>query len=149
MSDDSPLMVVMDASLFLRVLLPDERTPSVSAMWDELLGADTVVVAPHLFTWECINGILQALRQRRVDVDTAEELLGDLEAAPVEPLAIEHKAAHAWRRFVIPLGMPAVYDAAYLALAAEIGCELWTADRRLYRMVGEALPWVRAVGFEE
>ena len=27
----------------------------------------------------------------------------------------------------------AVYDAHYLALAEEFGCELWTADQRFYR----------------
>jgi len=40
---------------------------------------------------------------------------------------------------------PTVYDAGYLALAASIGCELWTADRHLVQAVGGALPWLKTV----
>lgn len=40
-------------------------------------------------------------------------------------------------------GLPAVYDAHYLALAERLTAELWTADRRLHQAVGAALPWVR------
>jgi predicted nucleic acid-binding protein len=41
--------------------------------------------------------------------------------------------------------LPAAYDAHYLALADWLGGEFWTADRRLAKAVGEALPWVRLV----
>ena len=40
-------------------------------------------------------------------------------------------------------GLPAAYDAHYLALAEHHECELWTADRRLLRTVGNSLPFVR------
>jgi len=38
---------------------------------------------------------------------------------------------------------PTAYDAHYLALAEMLGCEFWTADRRLYNAVKEELPWVK------
>ncbi len=38
------------------------------------------------------------------------------------------------------------YDAHYLALAARLGAEFWTADQRLVNTVQSALPWVRFVG---
>jgi predicted nucleic acid-binding protein len=40
-------------------------------------------------------------------------------------------------------GLPADYDAHYLALAERLDAELWTATRRLRSAVGAALPWVR------
>lgn len=36
-----------------------------------------------------------------------------------------------------------VYDATYLALAEFVGCEFWTADRRLVAGVRDSLPFVR------
>jgi predicted nucleic acid-binding protein len=41
---------------------------------------------------------------------------------------------------------PRAYDARYLATADLLGCELWTADRRLYNAVRKDLSWVRYVG---
>ncbi len=38
------------------------------------------------------------------------------------------------------------YDAHYLALAEHLGCEFWTADKRLHNAVHEKLPWVRGLG---
>jgi predicted nucleic acid-binding protein len=40
---------------------------------------------------------------------------------------------------------PTAYDASYLALAESAGCELWTANGRLYRAVCGALPWVKSL----
>ncbi len=44
------------------------------------------------------------------------------------------------------LGLPATYDAHYLALAEHLGCELWTDDQRLLRQVATSLPFVRWIG---
>ncbi|MDQ6693713.1 MAG: type II toxin-antitoxin system VapC family toxin, partial [Chloroflexota bacterium] len=41
---------------------------------------------------------------------------------------------------------PRAYDTAYLAVAQMYGCELWTADEKLYNAVGGQLPWVRWLG---
>jgi predicted nucleic acid-binding protein len=41
----------------------------------------------------------------------------------------------------IRLNRAAAYDSVSLGLAESLGCELWTADRRLHNAV--SLPWVR------
>ena len=38
------------------------------------------------------------------------------------------------------------HDAAYLAVAEILGCELWTADERLYNSVKTDMPRVRWLG---
>jgi predicted nucleic acid-binding protein len=48
--------------------------------------------------------------------------------------------------FATRFNRPKAYDAQYLALADLLGCELWTADRRLVSAVGDKLPWVRWIG---
>lgn len=41
--------------------------------------------------------------------------------------------------------LPATYDAHYLALAEELDCEFWTADKRLARATNGAFPWLHLV----
>ncbi len=48
--------------------------------------------------------------------------------------------------FAARFNRPKAYDAQYLAVADALGCELWTADRRLVNAVGDKLPWVRWIG---
>ena len=43
-------------------------------------------------------------------------------------------------------GIPAAYDAHYLALAEVEKCELWTADERLWNAVRSEVDWVRWIG---
>ena len=44
------------------------------------------------------------------------------------------------------LGRPASYDSHYIALAESLGCELWTADERLWNAASRTMPWVRWLG---
>ena len=43
-------------------------------------------------------------------------------------------------------GLPAAYDAHYLALAEMADCAFWTADKRLFDAVHEELGWVNWLG---
>lgn len=38
-----------------------------------------------------------------------------------------------------------VYDALYVLLASDLGCDLWTADERLVRSISSAFPLVRFI----
>jgi len=140
-----PEAACIDASIFVKVLLPDERDPGVDAAWKSLLQADIPLFAPVLFRWETSNAVLQAVRRGRITKSDALELLGEIVTAPITVMPTGDLLLDAWRNFVLPFDMPAVYDSVYLALAHWLDCEFWTADRRLYRLVREALPWVRMV----
>ena len=70
-------------------------------------------------------------------LDEALSLPSQLHGDP----ALHRRAA----RLADRLGLAAACDAHYLALAEMLECELWTADGRLARAVGPALPWVRLV----
>ena len=43
-------------------------------------------------------------------------------------------------------GLPAIYDAHYVALTERLGCPLWTADRTLVNTLGGKLPFIRWIG---
>lgn len=49
--------------------------------------------------------------------------------------------------WTIRLKRAPAYDSYYLALAEIMGCDLWTADRRLCKAVN--LSWIRVVGVDE
>jgi predicted nucleic acid-binding protein len=75
----------------------------------------------------------------------ATEQLDDFLALPIayhNPVGLHHQALV----LADALGLPATYDAHYLALAEHLGCELWTDDQRLLRHVAERLPFVRWIG---
>ncbi len=42
-------------------------------------------------------------------------------------------------------GLPAAYDAQYLALAEREECELWTEDTKLRRAVQNEIEWVKTL----
>lgn len=100
------------------------------------------LAAPGLFAYELVNGIWAAARRARLSPDVAAQALQNLLDAGVqtqEPdpdrileLALEH-------------GITA-YDAAYVAVADDLGCDLWTADRPLYKACGASNPRVRWIG---
>lgn len=61
---------------------------------------------------------------------------------PISLFADEHHHANALMisdRF----DLPATYDAHYLALAENLDCEFWTADKRLARATNNAFPLLR------
>ncbi len=141
--------VCVDASFYLTILMPDEDDSVSRRIWREWQDESIPLWAPSLFPWECANGVRQAVRTGRIEPDAAPDLLLQMLDSPVGLVSAEEHLMFAWRDFVVAHDLPAVYDAAYLALASHLDCEFWTADLKLYRTVGHALPWVRAVGFED
>ena len=141
--------VCVDASFYLTILLPDEDDSASLAVWQGWQDAEADLCVPPGFPWECANAVRQAVKRERVTAEWAHEAITRIMRCAVTIVPVEEHLMFAWRDFVVAYDMPAVYDAAYLALASHLDCELWTADLRLYRTVGHALPWVRAVGFED
>lgn len=121
---------VLDASVVLAWLLPDERSTVAQRLL--LRSAQERPRAPSLLLVEVANALLQAERRTRLGRGTRLELLDAFTALPIalEPLASEamlragELAAHH--------GLT-VYDACYLELAMARNCALATFDERLGR----------------
>jgi len=104
--------------------------------------------APALFVWECLNAVRRAMVAQRLSQERAAAARADVLELPITLASLEDVAERVWERFVLEFDLPTVYDALYLALASDLGCELWTEDYRLYRAVHDRLSWVRCASLE-
>lgn len=121
--------VVLDASVTLARVLPDEDSDLVDAILDAAIeGSVELLVSPH-WGLECWNGLLVAERRGRMTRESAEAARGELAIMPVTRLL-----DHAPTELIFELARHhelSIYDAAHLALALQEGAQLATGDRAL------------------
>jgi predicted nucleic acid-binding protein len=120
---------VLDCSVVLSWLLPDERDTATDALLDSL--ERTTAVVPAIWPYEVANALLMAQRRARIGDDDLIRLRRALAALPieVEAVASDHVPA-----VVSDLGRRldvTSYDAAYIELAARRRLPLATLDARL------------------
>ena len=136
-------MICADASVAVKWVVEEERSDQATALYTAVLGAGRAIVAPPLLPIEVTNILLRRTRSahwRPLDLAAARlERFLDLPIAIHKPDDLHSRAlalAHAF-------DLPAAYDAHYLALAENLGCELWTDDERPWRRADPHGPWVR------
>jgi predicted nucleic acid-binding protein len=120
---------VLDCSVTLSWLLPDERVAATDALVDEL--ERTTAVAPAIWPYEVANALLLAQRRARIDDDDMTLLRRALAALPIE---VEAVASNHVLSAVSDLGRRldiTSYDAAYVELAVRRRLSLATLDARL------------------
>ena len=108
---------------------------------DALVARTVELHAPVLLAYELTNAIRTTERRMRLDAATAEDALALLLEAGIELHQPDPQAA---LRLARELGISG-YDAAYVALAAELGADCWSADERLVRAASGRAPFVRSI----
>ena len=139
-------MICVDASIAVKWILDEERSDRARALYSAAVQTSESIVAPPLLPLELTNILRQRMRTRDgLSLDAATQHLDDFLALRIElhnPVGLHFQALV----LADALGLPATYDAHYLALAEHLGCELWTDDQRLIRRVASSLPFVRWIG---
>jgi len=139
--------IVVDANLMvaLVIALPySERAAELVEGWK--LGK-VPLYAPLLWEYELTTALrkvvaLGAFLEEQAPAALEHLLSLGVQCIPPEPTL--HREALHWAS---QLGQMAAYDAQYLAVAAHLGADFWTADRRLAAKAREAnLDWVHWVG---
>lgn len=136
-----PKSLVVDASLAIRLILPDPRRDVLRARMEQWLLEGYELVAPDLWLYEMTTALCNAAFFGLITAEEAEDslpLVSELAIQLVPADAAQVHLAFAWTR---KLNRAAAYDSFYLALAESLSCEIWTADQRLCNAVD--LPWVR------
>jgi predicted nucleic acid-binding protein len=133
----------VDANLVIR-LVADPDNAQVRQLWKQWKDARRQLAAPTLLYYEVANALYRYRKLGILDSSAVREALEAAFALPIELYGGQalHRRAVEWAdRF----SLPAAYDAHYLALAEQLGGELWTADGRLARALRPAVPWVHLV----
>ena len=137
--------LVLDASALMAALLPGEpqKQPAREVLRRAVTG-NIELAAPTLFPYEVANSLLKAERAKGREVEPAaidallrriEELAIDLVPIPPTRTVQAARVYGCWG-----------YDAAYLALAEEIGAPLVTADKRLFNSVRSRFSQIQLLG---
>ncbi len=131
----------IDASLVVRVL---DGESAAMAVWERLIQSGGELIAPSLLPYEVANALHQQQRLAKITAETAQDGLRRVLYLPIElhgdaqlhsrALEIAHER-----------GLPATYDAHYVALAERFRVPLWTCDRRLAREMDGESPKVHLV----
>ncbi len=122
--------LVLDASMALSWLLPDEESDSTVAVQAALLKAQAVWVAAH-WSLEVANSLCMAERKKRLDAAGVAQAVSLFTQIPVtvDPETNDHASGETLslaRQHTL-----SVYDAAYLELALRRGASLATLDGAL------------------
>jgi predicted nucleic acid-binding protein len=139
-------LIVVDAGIVLGLALPLSYSERVIARMRALKEAREEIYAPALMEYEVCAALRRAVTQRVLDRATASaclECMHVLGIRSVSPASSLHEAALVWAD---RLQHSKAYDAQYLALAEQMGCNLLTADQRLVnatRALG--ITWVEGV----
>ena len=129
--------LVMDGSIALGFLLPDERLPQATRAIDALERGIPTWVPSH-WTLEVANGLLMAGRRRRIGRADAAEALDVLGQLPIETDDETGRRAGGETTALARQYGLTVYDAAYLELALRRGAALATADAALAKAAKKA-----------
>ena len=138
-------MICVDASVAAKWFLQEEWADRARALLRDTLNADEPIVAPPLLPYEVTN--ILRLRWRAsapIPLERALVHLDDFLGVPIElrnPPGLHRHALVLADTY----GLPAAYDAHYLALAEHLDCLLWTDDHRLLRSLEGRLPFVRPI----
>jgi predicted nucleic acid-binding protein len=136
-------VVVVDASLALKWVLSEADSSTAITLLQRWNTDKMEVIAPALFTYEATNILYRQVVTDKLTYNEVKKLLTKLFSIGIllnfeQHREISLRAMELSHRF----GLPAAYDAHYLALAEHEKCEYWTADTRLWNAVRDKLPWV-------
>ncbi len=139
--------VVVDTSLAIKWILEEPDSDKADTLLVEWSKKRKVILVPALLIYEITNALFQNVRKGEITVERAKEALAQLlrkklkvEFPRTPDLSI--RAIELTHRF----SLEATYDPHFLALAEREGCELWTADKRMWRVVKDQLSWVHWLG---
>jgi predicted nucleic acid-binding protein len=124
--------VVVDANMLVVMVSGDVRQLMASEQIEAWITAGEEIHAPELLPYEVASAFTRLVAGRSISSRQARLAWEALELLPV----VQHPLADDLPRVVdiaLALKRRSAYDAAYIALAQELGAVLWTLDGPLAR----------------
>ena len=120
---------ILDSSVALAWVLPDERNPTLDHLCDRL--ADDIALAPPVWPLEIGNVLLVAVKRGRLTAKDVSQLVTELRALPLE---VDFNSTERALEDTLNLARKydlTTYDASYLELAKRRDLPLATLDTKL------------------
>lgn len=128
--------VCVDASLIVKLLVPEVDSERADAIWESWLASRTPVYAPALLPFEVTSVIRKQVQRELITMTRGEEAVRAFGELAQEIMLIPASELHmaAWS-LADRYQRPNLYDAYYVALAESLDCPLWTADDHMVRVM--------------
>lgn len=135
----------LDTSILVKLLVPEEGSSEAASLMRRIIGRGCRVVAPA-FSWAEVGTVLRKkLRLGLISQPEAEEAWTQFMALSIDYIDDDRVRRATWR-ICTQLGLPTMYDAAFLAVSqttmedSQSLVEFWTADGELVASLGEPAP---------
>jgi predicted nucleic acid-binding protein len=140
-------VVIVDASIAIKWTLNESDSSAALALLAHWNDEEIEVLAPALLAYEVTNALYRRVRKGEIPFEDARRGLTEIIFKVVE-FDFPEDPDFNIRAMELgqQCGLPAAYDSHYLALAEREGCELWTADLRMWNSVNGKLDWLRRLG---
>lgn len=139
--------VIVDTSIVIKWVLDESDSNIAQALLAKWINKGTTMLAPALLAYEVANVLHQNIRKGEI---TREQAKKALTKVLLSELVIDFSPNPDLGTRALELAdqysLPAAYEAHYLALAEREGCEIWTADKRMWNSINGKLAWVRWMG---
>jgi len=143
-------LVCVNASLVLKLVLPEEHADRALELWRSWLDSEIQPISPRLLLYEVTSVLRKHAHRGTIPQSSADKAFSAVtriirsQVEIIDPEKIHKKAWDLAKSFV----RPTAYDTHYLALAEHMNCPFWTADERLFNAVHDSLEWVCWVGHQ-
>ena len=135
--------VVIDAGVIFKLLVPSPETDRVKTLFRAWAQDDLKISAPALWIYETTSIFTKSVHFGDLTEEEADSALSYVSQLDVQLIDADEEQIRNAFSWTMRLHRAAAYDSFYLAAADKLGCDLWTADRRLVNAVSQ--PWVRLV----
>ena len=139
--------VIVDTSIAIKWVLRENDSKTAFDMLTDWNARGVMLLVPILLAYEAANVLYRSARRGEITFERAKEAFAEILLAG---LKFDFSSNLAFSMRAIELAgqynLPAAYDAHYLALAEREGCELWTADTRLWNNIKGKFSWARWMG---
>lgn len=140
-----PLRVCVDASLAIKLVVRECFSDRALDLWQNWLESGVEPIAPPIFPFEVSSVIRNRYVRNELTAKEAERAFNLFTRLNFIVLTSETLLKEAWD-MAKELGLPTIYDTAYLALAKLCNCEFWTADEVLINSLHGKFSWVKWIG---